>query len=125
MSENLSEQSDEKWENWKKEGFKNREQFLEIFPQMEEWLIESEKMHGAFIGTTSISFLDGRIVFVTRFENAYHTDFYNPNLDQSIQDRSIALSPEMTCAWNIALEILRSKEDFPRLVELLGNKKNG
>lgn len=91
MSENNN--TKQNWSDLQKEAVKTREQFLELFPDFEPWLLEAEKFYGKFLGINSITFADKRVCFLQRYEKCFRVEIDNPNNSEAKQT-SFTLSPE-------------------------------
>lgn len=99
----------------------SRAEFLERFPVQTEFVIEGEKLHGAFLGCASIPFADGRLLCMYKFERGYQMDFYNPNLPEvEKQNRVIALSYEMVHAFALLHSVFLGNEDTRRFWKAIG-----
>lgn len=119
----IREESDSfDWDTAQREGIKNRDQFLELFPKMKDWLEQGEKINGQFIGINSLSFTDGRCVLVYKWEQTYTIDFHNPNNKEGLQETSVNLSYEAMNGFLTLYKVFQTDEDSRRFWTAIGIK---
>lgn len=123
IKEIKQEAANKTWEELVLEGYKNREQFLEIFPEMKDWLDEHEAVHGKFIGINSLQFTDERCVFLTKWEKTYTVDFHNPNNPEGEQETVVNLSYEAMNGFLTLFRVFKGDEELRRFWLALGLSK--
>lgn len=102
------------------QGIKTREWFVESYPKMTDWLEGAEKLHGAFLGISSISFTDERCVFLYKFESTYMCDFHNPKLEDGDKDTHVNLSYEAMNGFLTLYKLFQTDEDTRRFWSAIG-----
>lgn len=103
------------FEEAKKLAVATREQYLERLPQMAQMLAEQEKFGGLLLKCNSISFDDGRIVMVFKFERAFFLSFFNPKNPTETREHDLWLTYESMRALALLYSFLADESDSAAL----------
>ena len=97
----------------------NRAEFLEAFPNFADSLCKQEEIHGLLEKVISVSFDDGRCVYLYRFERVYMLSCWNPHNEENKREFQAVLSPEAMLAFHGLYGLIRHERDQKALREMI------